>query len=317
MFKKKREGKKLSVPLKKQDNRLRGLKYYGIVAGILILAFVLLQVDAKGYKVEVKVASLKNDIGNNVITKGDLQPKVLLKKDVEKDMVLWRDIEEELIDKYPVMQIRKNTPIYKDMVSDKQVVRYEYLYELKPDEELLTFKYDNSMAGGRIARPGDRFRIRGSYKLDDGERERLIAQGVLSGGALGEDVKDSGGNVVIKSANESDSIVGDVRTRLIFDVATVVDMLNSDGDSIYEILGDLMALPKAEQEKIMESSEFKGQITPQSLLIVVKSNQVSRYVEFQAAKDANYTLTILSRDENLREDDIKLGGSLLESLLVE
>lgn len=309
-LKKKKKG--LNVSLKKRDNKLRGLTYYGIIAGILILAFVLLQIDARGYKVEVKVASLSEDIGNSVITEDKIKAKKILKKDVEKEMILWENRDKELVGKYPAMQIRKGTPIYKDMVSDEQVIRNEYLYELKPDEELLTFKYDNSMAGGRIARPGDKFRIRGSYTMEDGEREKLINQGVANSKGESTDVKDGEGNVIIKSANEQDRIVGNVRTRLIFDVATVVDMLNGDGDSIYEIWDDVLALPKSEQEEIMEDDSFKSSVEPESLLIVVKSNQVSRYVEFQAAKDANYTLTILSRDKDLLEDDIKMGGSLIE-----
>ena len=69
-------------------------------------------------------------------------------------------------------------------------------------------------------------------------------------------------------------IVGKVRTDIIFDVVTVVDMLNEKGDSIFEIIRELEALPKAKQEELASTDSFKQSLTPRSLLLIVKSSQV-------------------------------------------
>ena len=238
----------------------------------------------------------------------------LLKADYKEDMIKWGDREELIINKYPNMQIRQGIPIYKDMLRDDQKVRYEYLYELTPNEELLTFSYDHIEAGGRIPRPGDRFRIRGSYKLSDAELE-LLREGKLNVDKQNKDgdIKDEEGTVVIESSKDDwDVINGDVRTKLIFDVVTVVDMLNSNGDSIYEVIRDLESLPKDQLEEKLSDDSVKDTLTPSSLLLVVKSDQVSRYVEFQSNTNATYTLTVLSRDKSLMEDDLKIGGSLVD-----
>lgn len=306
------------VTMKKKNTTVRNFGYYLVVIALLVFAFIGLQLDNRQYKQTVKVVTLKEEIGNSVITEKDIQPYTLLKADYKEGMVLWEDREEKVIGKYPSMQIRRNLPLYEDMLMNEQKVRYEYLYELAPDEELLTFPYEHVKAAGRIPRPGDRFRIRGSYKLSDRELQ-LLNQGKLpqdSKPAGTQDIKDEDGNVVIKSYSDDwDIINGDVRTKLIFDVVTVKDMLNRDGDSIYEILNDLYALPKDQQEKKLADESFRDSLTPESLLLVVKANQVSRYVEFSSNTDAVYTLTVLSRDKNLMEEDLKMGGSILDSII--
>ena len=192
------------------------------------------------------------------------------------------------------MQIRADTPIYEDMLTDEQIIRYKYLYELKPDEELLTFRYNPEEAGGRIPRPGDRFRIRGSYTIDKEIVERTKQE------------LQQRGNF------DDDTIVGNVRTAIIFDVVTVVDMLNSEGDSIYEIRAEAESLPLDMKEKLYKDDKFKESITPAAILIIVKSDQMNKFTEFQSNADAVYTLTILSRDESLMEDDIKTGKSIYD-----
>lgn len=283
--------------LKKRNTKMRNMVYYGVIVGMLMVTFIGLQLHAASYKKEVKVVALKKEIGNNLITEKDVHSIKIAERSMDKDMVKW-DNKEDVINKYPTMTIRKETPIYKDMVTNKQIIRYQYLYELKSDEELLTFRYSKEEAGGRIPKPGDRFRVRGSYKVEDKEKISLNNSGVL--GQTGE------------SETDKDIIIGETRVKTVFDVVTVVDMLNSDGESVYEIIEDTKKLSLPEQEKVITKSEYKKGITPDSLLLVVKSNQVDRYVELQANGDAVYTLTLLSRDKSLMDEDIKTGKSILD-----
>lgn len=304
-FKKMKENK-----LKKRSTKIRGMMYYGVVVGTLVVAFIGLQLSNRTYRKDLQVVSFKEDIGNVVIKESMMKPLKIAQRNLNSEMILWKD-KSEVVDKYPTMQIRRNTPVYRDMVTEEQVVKYQYIYDLKPDEELLTFRYTSGEAGGRIPRPGDRFRIRASYKMEEKEIN-LLTQELKDRRKKGEDISDSSGNVMIKGVGEEDILVGNIRTATIFDVVTVMDMLNSDGDSIYEIVKEVESMAPAEKEETLNKDEFKRKVTPDSLLLAVKSDQVSRYVEFQSNTNSKYTLTILSRDKSLMEDDIKSGNSILD-----
>lgn len=314
MFKK---GSFKAPKTKKKSNAMRNIGFYLVVGGLLVVSFIGLQMETAKYKKEVSVVALKTEIGAKIIEPSDIKALKIPQKAYNPEMILWADREDPekgVINKYPSMQIRRDTPIYSDMITDKPPIRYQYLYELAPNEELLTFSYDNLKAAGRIPRPGDRFRIRGSYKLEDDEIEALKASNVEGVTGPAQDVKDEEGNVVIAGAQEGSKIVGKVRTDIIFDVVTVVDMLNEKGDSIFEIIRELEALPKAKQEELASTDSIKQSLTPRSLLLIVKSSQVSKYVEFDANKDVEYTLTLLTRDKSLMEDDIRTGTSIIDSI---
>lgn len=318
-------GKKEFKPkkIKKKSNTLKNVGFYVVIVTLLVVAFLGLQVETSKYKKEVQVVSLKEEVGAKIITEDDLSAMRLPLKAYTEDMILWdeRDSEEKgLIDKYASMQIRRETPVYVDMVTDKPLTKYKYLYELAPNEELLTFSYDSSMAAGRIPRPGDRFRIRGSFKLSD-EQLAAMKSGLISFNTNSpvktEDIKDEEGKVEIEGTAQTRTLLGDVLTDRVFDVVTVVDMLNDQQDSIYETVREIEALPKVQQEELTSTDAIKKALTPSSLLLIVKSNQVSNYVEFDSNQDVQYTLTLLTRDKSLMEDDIRSGGSIIDGLNIE
>jgi len=303
------------VKIKKKNMLPRTTMFNVVIAVLMLAAFLLLMITLGKYKKTVKVVSLKDEVGNSIITEQEIKAKEISERDFDAEMILWDNRKEEAIDKYPTMQIRRETPVFKDMLTGEQVVKYAYLYELKPDEELITFKYDNATAGGRIPVPGDKFRIRGSYKMSDEEKTSYQSTGTpISNASNGTNVVNAAGEVKIKSAAGQDYIIGDIRTALIFDVVTVVDMLNNDGDSIYEIIKEVNSLPKAERDKMKSENSYKQLVTPTSMLIVIKSEQASKYTEFQAASNAAYTISLLSRDESLKEEDIKIGDSILDGV---
>ena len=290
--------KKQKTLLKKQrSTNMRNFTYYVVIVSLLVVSFIGLQLNVAKYKRTVDVVALKSDIGTGIITTSDITQLTLSQNDYTKDMILWKDRDKEVINKYPLMIIRKNTPVYKDMLTSQPKVRYSYLYTMSPNQELLTFKYDNSMAGGRIPRPGDHFRIRGSYKLSDQEKQSLLASGYKN--VVPGDFNSLSGNNII---------VGDIRTSIIFNDVLVVDMLNSNGDSIYEIWNRYNNMSKVEQQKLLEDNNFKQSVTPTSLLLIVNSDDVNKYVEFAAASNAQYTLTLLKRDDSMKNDDLKSEG---------
>lgn len=304
-----------ATKMRKKSNFGKNAMFYGIVAVMLAVSFIGLQRETSKYKKEISLVSLKAEIGGKVVEVADLAPYKLPQKAVKEGMILWDDREEAVVGKYLTMQVRAETPLYEDMISQDSTIRYQYLYELAPNEELLTFSYNNMEAGGRIPRPGDRFRIRGSYKIPKEELERqraLMEQEATPTGKAGQDIKDKDGKVVIESSTDSQQLIGEIKTDIVFDVVTVVDMLNSKGDSIFEINKQLEALSAAAQEELMADDTFKTSLTPESLLLIVKSEQVQKYVEYNAGSDVKYTLTLLTRDKSLMEDDIRSGGSVLD-----
>lgn len=272
--------KNKSTKVKIRNNKMKNLVIYAIVIGLFFMGLIGVIGYVSKYKKEVTVSSFNEDmVDRKLIEEVLLSPMKISEKDFTDDMVLWDD-REEYIGKYTAHFVRANTPIYNDMFAEAPTVRTAYLYNLAADEELLTFPYSIGSAGGKIVTVGDRLRIRGSYK-DESNGE-----------------KDS--NYIVSST--------------IFDVVEVVDMLNSNNESIVDIIEDANKLPVADREALMASEEFLSNITPNAILMVVKTKDLDKYVSFAAQEAPNFIITLLTRNEELKNTELNTGNSLLQLL---
>ena len=269
-----------STKVKIRNNKMKNLIIYVIVIGLFFMGLIGVISYVSKYKKEITVTSFNEDmVDRKLIEEVLLSPMNISEKDFTEDMVLWAD-REEFIGKYTAHFVRANTPIYNDMFAEAPTVRTAYLYNLAADEELLTFPYNINSAGGKIVTVGDRLRIRGSYKDE------------VSG--------DKDKNFIVSST--------------IFDVVEVVDMLNSNNESIVDIIEDANKLPVADREALMASEEFLNNITPNAILMVVKTKDLDKYVEFSAQEAPNFIITLLTRNEELKNTELNTGNSLLQLL---
>lgn len=268
------KSKNAKVKIRNNKNKKYGI--YGTIVGVFTLSLVGVLSYVNTYKTEVQVVSFAENMRDRQLTEEVLlAPKSLSEKDFEEGMVKWED-REKYINKYSAHYVRANTPVYADMFTEEPILRTSYLYNLDTDEELLTFPYSIQTAGGKLVTPGERLRIRGSYKADA----------------------------------DSDEITSDI----IFDVVEVQDLLNAENESIVDIISDANKLPQTDRQTLMESPEFLAKVTPTAILMVVKTRDIDKYVQFQAQEDPNYTITLLTRNRQLQSQELNTGNSLLQLL---
>lgn len=275
--------KNKSSKVKIRNNKMKNIIIYATVVGVFLIGMISVITYANAFKKEVQVVSFSESAKDRqLVEEVLLKAKPVSQKSYNDDMILWED-REEYIGKYTGNFIRKDTEVYKDMFVDEPVIRTAYLYNLDSDEELVTFPYEIAQAGGKLVTPGDRLRVRGSYKVE----------GSNTGGVVQEE---------------------DVASDIIFDVVEVQDLLNSDNESIVDIIADANKLPASDRETLMTSEDFINKVTPKAILMVVKTKDINTYVEFQARENPQYTITILTRNEELKSNELNTGNSLLQLL---
>lgn len=269
------------MQLKVRNNKYKTFGIYAAVVAMFLIGFIGVLMYVNAYKKEVDVVSFNKDMSSGELVEEVLMTKkTISSRDYEDGMVKWSN-RNQYIGKYTANFIRRDTVVYKDMFAEEQPLKTPYLYKLDSDEELLTFPYNISEAGGKLVTPGDRLRIRGSY--------------VVKGNP--NDPND-------------DKVVSDI----IFDVVEVQDLLNSSNESIVDIINEANRLPKKDRDELMKSEDFINKITPRAILMVVKTKDVNKYVQFQANENPNYTITLLTRNPRLKSSELNTGNSLLQLL---
>lgn len=287
-------GRAKATQVKIRNNKFKSFGIYFIVFIIFMVGFIGVISYVNAYKKEVDVLSFnKNVVDRELIEEQNMSKLTLAERDLQDGMVRWKD-REQYVGKYSAHFLRGKTPVYSDMFTEEQVLRTAYLYNLELDQELLTFPYDIANAGGKLVMPGDRLRVRGSYQLEDGKAATV-------------EVED--GEEISLDAN-GDKVASDI----IFDVVEVKDLLNGANESVVDVILDAQRLPQKDREDLMNSSEFIEKITPRAILMIVNTDEVSRYVKFQANENPLYTITMLTRNEELKSAELNTGNSLLDLL---
>jgi hypothetical protein len=161
-----------------------------------------------------------------------------------RSIVLWDD-RTRIKNAYAAYYIRKDTPLYWDSLTKETPKKYSYLYKM--DGELLKLDLKANEFGKMLV-PGDRINVRASYteneyKLPD-EKDILLQQ---------------------QMGIQPDSTV--TRNIKLFNNVPVLDILNKDGDSIFDIYYKLLALPKQEQQTTVASEDFQKKIQSTFILL--------------------------------------------------
>lgn len=186
-------------------------------------------------------------------------------------IILEQDVN-QILGKSAAYYIRENTPIYWDAIGEESSKKFSYLYSM--DGELLKIDIAPGEFGEMIV-PGDRINVRvvyteEVYKLPTREEIELRE----------------------KSQIEPKTSVE--KQEKLFNNVAVLDMLNSKGASIFDVYFELMSLPKTEQQAIMNSDNFKDNITPQTILLNVTPEEADHYMRIKN-KGPQYLLTLLPR----------------------
>lgn len=190
-----------------------------------------------------------------------------------RQIVLYSDAS-SIVGKYAANYVRMNTPVYYDAVTTEYTKSNSYLYQMD-GTELLKIDVDPKQFGDIIV-PGDKLNIRITYDeatykiisetdyLQLSDEEKLGLQGVST------------------------------KTELMFSEVTILDMLNSDGESIFDKYYALMSLPEKQQRAKISDSSFQKSIEPKSVLIAVTPEEAERYT-LLGGKTKGSLITLLPR----------------------
>ena len=84
------------------------------------------------------------------------------------------------------------------------------------------------------------------------------------------------------------------RREMLFSEVQVLDMLNSDGNSIFDIYYDYISKSKSKQQELLKDSKFLKSIEPDTILLEVTAEEADRFMQI-SAYNPKYLMTLLPR----------------------
>lgn len=285
---KQKKGKQPKIKKEKLKNVSNNSKRNSV---ILILAVVVIAVIAMNFvssmqmRKTVQVVSLVSAVPQDGIIREDNMKMVEMSLDEyqrqgvvtlmdgtqRKAIVLWEE-RNQINNTYASYYIRENTPVFWDSIGNETPKQYSYLYNM--DGELLKISMDADTFGQMIV-PGDHINVRAAYTeqvytLPTEEEYMLQMQTGIS---------------------PQTSVR---RQILLFNNVAILDMLNSNGESIFDKYYELLSLPKNKQIEMVQSEEFQKAVQPAEILLNVTPEEADRYMSIQS-NGPTYMMTLLPR----------------------
>lgn len=261
------------------------MKVTSLLAGVVILVVALNFWSSYSLKQTVDIVKLNTSVPQDGrITQEMMVKDTMLKTEYEKQgvyefsdgtkkraIVLWAD-REGISNAFASYYVRQSTPLYWDALSRETPKEYAYLYEM--DGELLKIDIDANQFGNMLV-PGDKINVRVTYEETEyvlpSEKDFVLQQ---------------------QMGITSDNTV--TRSEMLFNSVSVLDILNSEGESIFDIYYELLALPKVRQLEEAESEKFKAAVKPVEILLNVTPEEADRYMSI-ANNTPQYMMTLLPR----------------------
>ena len=248
---------------------------------VVIGSYITIENAAADTKNTIEVIRVKNGDGlemQTLINENDIEKYDIIRAEYTDDMILADDFD-NVVGKYTQYHLRKNSVIYKDQLTEEKPIMNEWLYQLAEDEEVVTLQYNYLKCGGDILMPGDRVRIRATFEVEDEESNQ-------------DDMYMNPNMIQYGRGNKT------IRTEVIFDSIEVMDMLNSDSHSIYEVYKEVLRLDEKKREEVMKSEDFIKSILPKSLVLAGTREQINEYAKYANLSDGELLITILSRESS-------------------
>lgn len=265
----------------------------GIIMALLVIVFVCVlgAISNAEAKKTITVVRLKQDASissNAMITESMVEPYDMYYKEfaqygtvkfsdgsTRSTIVRWSDKDLVINKRYAAYYMRQGTVLFWDATLRDQTRKNSYLYSM--DGELLNIDMDTKQEFGDMVVPGDSLNIRASYTkknydLPSEEQYKLDAN---NGGSAG------------------DPIDTDVVEPL-FSEVQILDMLNSSGESIFDIYYEYISMSKAQQAEKLKDNDFLKSVEPKSILLECTSEEVEHYMEMEK-NNAKYQITLLPR----------------------
>lgn len=263
-----------------------------IVLAIVILSVIVINsITSASLKRNVEVAVLKTSLPEGAqITEENLEKKTMVEAEYEntgvyelksgekkRAIVLWDDID-IILGTYTTNYIRQNTGIYWDELTKEAPKENSYLYNM--EGELLKVDFDPEEFGGMLV-PGDRINVRIAYSEEN--YNLPTKEEYLNAEASGIDLNTT-----------------KMKQEMLFNEVRIIDMLNSDGESIYDIYYNLATMSTTQRKEYVSQDGFDAAIEPATILLNVTAEEADRYMKLTQMGGGKLLMTLLPRtDSNL------------------
>jgi len=260
-----------------------------VAIAVIVVICVITAISSAENRKTVSVVRIKEDssVGaGKMITEDDIEKYEMYYKEFaqygtvtfsdgsrRQSVVTWENKDMIVNTRYAAYYLRGGTVLFWDSTTKEQSKKNSYLYSM--DGELLNIQLNTDDFGDMVV-PGDTLNIRVAYEKVNYDLPTEEAYQL----AL-----DAGTNISAVTTSE---------TEMLFSEVSVLDMLNSDGASIFDIYYDYISMTKAEQNACLQDDEFLDSIKPETILLEVTSEEVDRYMELQS-KNPTYLITLLPR----------------------
>lgn len=262
------------------------------VFGVMLVFILLLVVSAISLiansrkEATIDVVRLKNSINTGyILSEKDIEKHAMKVSEYEsagvqtladgskRALVVTWDYKDLLIGKaYASSYLYSGSNLLWTMITKEQTKRHSYLYSM--DGELLNIQMSTDDFGEMVV-PGDKLNIRVSYKTTDydlpTDEEYLLSDGKTDSKGVEREV-----------------------TEMLFNEVIVLDMLNADGASIFDIYYNFISLSKSKQATLLSSDSFKESVKPNSILLQVTAEQAERFISINQ-KSPTFLMTLLPR----------------------
>ncbi len=286
----------MAVKVKAQNvNRARSRLIGVLLAGCLIVfVCIMTAISSAEMKKTVQVVRLKQDTpisANSLITNDNIELYEMYYKEFQQYgtmpfadgtkrsvIVRWADKDAVVDKRYAAYYLRGGTVLFWDSTLVDQTRKNSYLYNMTG--ELLNIQMNTVQDFGDMVVPGDTLNIRAVYNATvynlPTEIEYRLSQ---------------------EAGNNSANGVEVTKNDMLFSEVTILDMLNSSGNSIFDIYYDYISKTKAEQQELLADEGFLASVKPASILLEVTAEEVERFMTLDGA-GAQYRITLLPRTSN-------------------
>lgn len=286
----------MAVKVKSQNvNRARSRLIGVLLAGCLIVfVCIMTAISSAEMKKTVQVVRLKADTpisANSLITNDNIELYEMYYKEFQQYgtmpfadgtkrsiIVRWADKDAVVDKRYAAYYLRGGTVLFWDSTLVDQTRKNSYLYNMTG--ELLNIQMNTVQDFGDMVVPGDTLNIRAIYGATvynlPTEIEYRLSQ---------------------ESGRNSSNGVEITKNDMLFSEVTILDMLNSSGNSIFDIYYQYISKTKAEQQAMLADEGFLASVKPASILLEVTAEEVERFMALDGA-GAQYRITLLPRTSN-------------------
>lgn len=255
----------------------------------IVVVIILMGIATSESRRQISVVMLKDNVSANAMITDDMIEEYKMYYNELKNygvselsdgskrqqIVEWKLKDQVVGKRYAAYYLRGKTVLFWDQTVKEQSKKNSYLYSM--DGELLNIQMDTKDFGDMVV-PGDVINVRASYNtidydLTSEEQYKLSLQSGERPSMTGIQVQ---------------------KNELLFSEVSILDMLNSDGASIFDIYYDYISKSKAEQNALLQDDSFLNSVKPSTILLEVTAEEADRFMQMEALS-ADYLMTLLPR----------------------